>query len=42
MCSADEFQTVLGNISIEVWNNLNFVKNMLKKTPPSEFHTHEI
>lgn len=42
MCSTDDSQNVLGNISVEVRNNLNFVKNMLKKTPPSEFHTHEI
>lgn len=32
MCSADDFQNVLGNISVEVWNNSNFVKNMLKKS----------
>jgi len=42
MCSADDFQSVLGNISVEVQNNVNFVKNMLMKTPPSEFNTHEI
>jgi hypothetical protein len=32
MCSADDLENVLGNISVEVWNNLNFVKNMLKKS----------
>lgn len=42
MCSIDDFQNVLGNITVKFQNNLNFVKNILKKTPPSEFHTHEI
>jgi len=32
MCSADDFQNVLGNFNTVVPNNLNFVKNMLKKS----------